>query len=224
MDKLHIEVVLLVFDCFLLEDLRDENRELLGLVRVVAHLLLHVPAHFLPFTQSEIVAECKFGNQRFDADVERGQLDLSQIPILDEAPSEVPQVIGLDAVLVVLLSRGVSVNIHLLVVVTADLFLHIVDTRLVDHLTVHRGLDAFADVARGEAQLGFFGKLVRIDFRMDTFVWTHGRLIFLSFHILTPRVLGAVPGSLEVDSLLLLGVVVLALAWDAAVAPPGLLS
>lgn len=57
----HIKVILLIFNCFFLKYLGDEDGELFRLLCVLADLLLHVTAHALPLTQGKIMVEGELG-------------------------------------------------------------------------------------------------------------------------------------------------------------------
>ena len=175
----------------------------------------------LPLAERQVVVESKFGDQGLDADVEGGELDLAQVAILDETAAEIPQVLGPDAVLVVVLLRRVGEYLYLLAIVTADFFFHIIHTRLIDFQDIARRALNYAHIARREAQLGWvLRQLVRVDLRIDILV----RSLRLLPPVFAPRVFSSLARGFQVNSVLVLSVRMFALTRDAAVASFGKLS
>ena len=158
------------------------------------------------------MVEGEFCHEWFDADVEGGELHLAKIAILQKAASEIPQIFWPDAELVVVFSGRVRVNVDLLAMITANLFLHIINAGLINFGRGQLRL-YHADVARREAEFGrLFGDwwLNFIDLWGHFSTWW-SFLIFGGVEVIPPRVFCPVFRGLKIDSFFFFDVVVITL-------------
>ena len=109
-DLIDIEFILLISQSLLLKSLGDFSYELLWVVLVKVHLLLHVAADVHPLVQLHDVFVAEVGHEGLYANWKGRQLELSKHIIFVKTPSEIADLFNLKWILVEVLYRVVLVN------------------------------------------------------------------------------------------------------------------
>lgn len=99
-EKIDVEGILLIPERLLLEQLGDLCYELLWVVLIEIHLLLHVPTYVHPLVQFHYVFVREVGHKRLYANRKRTKLQLPQDVIFIEAASEIADLFNLERELV----------------------------------------------------------------------------------------------------------------------------